>query len=102
LLLMFLCTLALSALLYISTTVQFARFHCRLLRAVFFLMLRRPPISPLFPYTTLFRSMRGSKESSHRTPYRTCHRPAEPSPRLAGRSAGAIAGTAPDTADSKA
>src|SRR4051795_1878874 len=24
----------------------------------FFLMIRRPPISPLFPYTTLFRSLR--------------------------------------------
>src|ERR1051326_3525783 len=26
---------------------------------VFFLMMRRPPRSPLFPYTTLFRSDRG-------------------------------------------
>src|SRR3712207_8864268 len=25
----------------------------------FFLMIRRPPRSPLFPYTTLFRSLRG-------------------------------------------
>src|SRR5207248_11261850 len=30
--------------------------HCRI--AVFFLMLRRPPRSTLFPYTTLFRSER--------------------------------------------
>src|SRR5687768_17809231 len=29
----------------------------RLLVAVFFLMIRRPPISTLFPYTTLFRSL---------------------------------------------
>ena len=28
--------------------------------SVFFLMIRRPPRSTLFPYTTLFRSMRGS------------------------------------------
>src|ERR1019366_7577670 len=28
----------------------------RVLLAVFFLMIRRPPRSPLFPYTTLFRS----------------------------------------------
>src|SRR5258707_14544940 len=27
----------------------------------FFLMIRRPPRSTLFPYTTLFRSARGSK-----------------------------------------
>src|SRR5437868_8725332 len=26
----------------------------------FFLMLRRPPISTLFPYTTLFRSIKGT------------------------------------------
>src|SRR4029434_6945233 len=26
------------------------------LRVLFFLMIRRPPRSPLFPYTTLFRS----------------------------------------------
>src|SRR6267143_524901 len=30
--------------------------HCRSLHAFFFLMLRRPPRSTLFPYTTLFRS----------------------------------------------
>src|SRR5438552_17104926 len=29
----------------------------------FFLMLRRPPISTLFPYTTLFRSTRSSARS---------------------------------------
>src|SRR6266404_8533685 len=27
--------------------------------ALFFLMIRRPPISTLFPYTTLFRSTQG-------------------------------------------
>src|SRR3712207_7862675 len=32
--------------------------------AFFFLMIRRPPRSTLFPYTTLFRSWR-CKESSH-------------------------------------
>src|SRR2546426_12754603 len=30
----------------------------------FFLMIRRPPRSTLFPYTTLFRSMRSSPRSS--------------------------------------
>src|SRR5476651_2764669 len=28
----------------------------------FFLMIRRPPRSTLFPYTTLFRSMRGAED----------------------------------------
>src|SRR5699024_12495853 len=35
----------------------------------FFLILRPPPISPLFPYTTLFRSLRESSfplHSAHR------------------------------------
>src|SRR5262249_62397067 len=32
----------------------------RRLRVFFFLMLRHPPRSPLFPYTTLFRSRNGA------------------------------------------
>src|SRR5947209_10118424 len=32
----------------------------------FFLMIRRPPRSTLFPYTTLFRSRVPSRRSSHR------------------------------------
>src|SRR5258705_5582953 len=35
----------------------------------FFLMIRRPPRSTLFPYTTLFRSVRQS-EAGHRVPTR--------------------------------
>src|SRR5215207_8175570 len=31
---------------------------CRRARRLFFLMIRRPPRSTLFPYTTLFRSFR--------------------------------------------
>src|SRR6266568_5434961 len=31
--------------------------HCYLLSFFFFLMIRRPPTSTLFPYTTLFRSL---------------------------------------------
>src|SRR5437868_9549773 len=31
---------------------------------VFFLMIRRPPRSTLFPYTTLFRSLRGRSAAS--------------------------------------
>src|SRR3712207_9532224 len=32
---------------------------------LFFLMIRRPPRSTLFPYTTLFRSARGPAEVRH-------------------------------------
>src|SRR3712207_6929362 len=32
---------------------------CRAIVIVFFLMIRRPPRSTLFPYTTLFRSLHG-------------------------------------------
>src|SRR2546422_6130374 len=35
------------------------RFQPRLLPLFFFLMIRRPPRSTLFPYTTLFRSRLG-------------------------------------------
>src|SRR5438552_11722862 len=31
--------------------------HCELIFFIFFLMIRRPPRSTLFPYTTLFRSL---------------------------------------------
>src|SRR2546430_16321861 len=34
------------------------------LRVVFFLMIRRPPRSTLFPYTTLFRSLKWSAYGS--------------------------------------
>src|ERR1039458_2355547 len=37
---------------------------------LFFLMIRRPPRSTLFPYTTLFRSLRGS---SRTRPRRACY-----------------------------
>src|SRR5438105_9801142 len=32
-------------------------------------MIRRPPRSTLFPYTTLFRSTRSSQCRAHRSPY---------------------------------
>src|SRR2546429_10022044 len=38
-----------------------ARICCRIF-FFFFLMIRRPPRSTLFPYTTLFRSLRRSKK----------------------------------------
>src|SRR3712207_4163742 len=35
---------------------------------MFFLMIRRPPRSPLFPYTTLFRSLASSSHATGFTP----------------------------------
>src|SRR5260370_35228491 len=37
----------------------FFQCHCRQILPFFFLMIRRPPRSTLFPYTTLFRSQSG-------------------------------------------
>src|SRR5215510_13805752 len=56
----------------------------------FFLMIRRPPRSTLFPYTTLFRSRRGRGRRERRREHRACGRalaklprgPARPPPRL--------------------
>src|ERR1035441_11116851 len=44
-----------------------SRLHWTLsfLRCFFFLMIRRPPRSTLFPYTTLFRSDGGKWERAH-------------------------------------
>src|SRR5260370_17355607 len=60
----------------------------------FFLMIRRPPRSTLFPYTTLFRShLRGAPASLARTPRRhprsraDAHRPALAPPGRSGRNA---------------
>src|SRR5437870_10880824 len=38
----------------------------------FFLMIRRPPRSTLFPYTTLFRSRRAGPHRAPRTASRAC------------------------------
>ena len=43
-------------------------------RFVFFLMIRRPPRSTLFPYTTLFRSRVALKADQHKYYYQKCHR----------------------------
>src|SRR5207247_6316520 len=40
----------------------------------FFLMLRRPPRSTLFPYTTLFRSLDGADVPRVEDGARACHR----------------------------
>src|SRR5690242_21885555 len=46
----------------------------------FFLMIRRPPRSTLFPYTTLFRSLRdaGRRAARHAHPRPAPRRPGEP------------------------
>src|SRR6266478_9108065 len=49
----------------------------------FFLMIRRPPRSTLFPYTTLFRSPSGRGGARDRaTPYRLCPKRDRKSTRL--------------------
>src|ERR1039457_259612 len=50
-----------------STTDQYYAASCLAssMRCVFFLMIRRPPRSTLFPYTTLFRSKSTRLNSSH-------------------------------------
>src|SRR5436305_15169739 len=40
---------------------------------LFFLMLRRPPRSTLFPYTTLFRSMSNIQTGAERMPHDLSH-----------------------------
>src|SRR5436853_6395690 len=54
-----------------STPIHYAAaFRCThflySLFAIFFLMIRRPPRSTLFPYTTLFRSRRRGRSASGR------------------------------------
>src|SRR5256885_11966094 len=39
----------------------------------FFLMIRRPPRSTLFPYTTLFRSLPRQRHRERRAPSRAAH-----------------------------
>src|SRR5438270_9002872 len=43
---------------------------------LFFFMLRPPPRSTLFPYTTLFRSRRGRRRSRRSLPRAACAAPA--------------------------
>src|SRR2546430_10759671 len=42
---------------HLSTAFVFSSFRVPVLLFFFFLMIRRPPRSTLFPYTTLFRSL---------------------------------------------
>src|SRR5690625_6620491 len=45
-----------SALLAVPSDAHSVPLTCALRCLFFFFLIRRPPISPLFPYTTLFRS----------------------------------------------
>src|SRR5207249_10160993 len=60
----------------------------------FFLMLRRPPRSPLFPYTTLFRSRMGPGAARPGTPALRLRRALRVLPVLAAR--GAVSGRVPN------
>src|SRR2546430_11219979 len=53
-----------------DATQRFASIidHALLLKLFFFLMIRRPPRSTLFPYTTLFRSDGRAPPASSRAP----------------------------------
>src|SRR3712207_6861141 len=52
-------------------------------------MIRRPPRSTLFPYTTLFRSERLHRADHRRPPPRSDHRPDPPAVLLRGQGADA-------------
>src|SRR5258708_39232104 len=56
-----------------------SRFASLLFFFFFFLMIRRPPRSTLFPYTTLFRSVR----ELHRSVHHHAHRAARGDGRIA-------------------
>src|SRR3712207_8103537 len=47
-------------------------------------MYRRPPISPLFPSTTLFRSVRSRRETHDRRPVRELEREVQAERQVAG------------------
>src|SRR3712207_8139058 len=56
---------------------------------VFFLMIRRPPRSTLFPYTTLFRSGGGRRQGARVRPRRAAVRGEPPRRARGGRRPGA-------------
>src|SRR5258708_26480574 len=51
----------------------------------FFLMIRRPPRSTLFPYTTLFRSRARSRRPAHPSCFGRCRRASWPADRKSTR-----------------
>src|SRR5689334_23662219 len=66
---------------------SFSSYPCTFSFAFFFLMIRRPPRSTLFPYTTLFRSSRARRAPSGcAAPAARARGPAPPLEQLARRS----------------
>src|SRR6266404_2361076 len=57
-----------TALARSSALSESLRLFSGLYRSFFFLMIRRPPISTLFPYTTLFRSPSAGRECPRPSP----------------------------------
>src|SRR3989442_7752661 len=55
--------------------------------SVFFLMIRRPPRSTLFPYTTLSRPQASQSRAGVRRPRNSSRRPAPPAPSTANATA---------------
>src|SRR5256885_17083700 len=59
-----------------STRISRGRTRSRLRSFFFFLMIRRPPRSTLFPYTTLFRSLHiGCGQAAHGLVFRGAQEP---------------------------
>src|SRR2546425_3832065 len=55
--------------MFVNFRVPRRRYVCYHRLLFFFLMIRRPPRSTLFPYTTLFRSRARSRERASSRPY---------------------------------
>src|SRR5439155_17152570 len=72
-----------------------------LLIYIFFLMLRRPPRSTLFPYTTLFRSQDGRGAPAQPLAGDAAHRRAVTAHRLVGRVGRAAHADPADQSDRK-
>src|SRR5262245_62488894 len=72
-----------------SVSIVYSSSACLLCFSFFFLMIRRPPRSTLFPYTTLFRSRGGDRTSYKRVPtwdeFPTCPIPHPPRDRKSTR-----------------
>src|SRR2546426_1561198 len=69
--------------LFCSVPIYYPRHVRHRLLLFFFLMIRRPPRSTLFPYTTLFRSVRGRALPEHLA---SRGEPQPPGPDVQGRS----------------
>src|SRR5258707_8260361 len=57
--------------MFLGLSVRIVAFDRRMAE-LFFLMIRRPPRSTLFPYTTLFRSVLGAQGFDHLPVFLAC------------------------------